>query len=57
MYEIKSEVTQDLYQIHISSEEIFLQYQPDAEKLLSINLLSSMVTEADILTFKNKVIY
>lgn len=57
MYEIKSEVTEDLYQIHISSDEIFIQFQPDVEKLLSINLLSSMVTEADQITFKNKVIY
>lgn len=57
MYETKPEVTQDLYQIHISSEELFLQYQLDSSKLLSINLLSSTVTEIDQSILSSKVIY
>ena len=56
MYETKPEVTQDLYQIHISSEELFLQYQLDSSKLLSINLLSSTVTEIDQSILSSKVI-
>ena len=47
----------DLYLIHCSSQEIFLQYKKNISQLLSINLKNGNIKEETQSILKDKVLY
>ena len=50
-------INDDLYFIHYSSEEIFLQNRKALNKILCINILNTLIKEESNLYLKQKVIY